>query len=67
MKHWLAQDIVEHRVGLADEIIAILTKTMETLRRDLHKSSTGVSYLKDEDISEELTNDVFPSPLDPRP
>ena len=67
MKHWLAQNIVQHRVSLADEIIAILTKTMETLRRDLHKSSGGVSYLKDEDIREESSNDVFPSTPDPRP
>jgi len=67
MKHWLTMDIVQHRVGLADEIIGILTKTMETLRRDLHKSSGNVSYLKDEDISEEPNDDVFPPTPDPRP
>lgn len=65
MKHWLAQDIVEHRVGLADEVIAILTKTMETLRRDLQKPSSGVSYLKDEMQREDVEPEVFPSPLDP--
>src|SRR4051812_2693571 len=31
MKTWLAADIIQHRTGLADEVIAILTKTMETL------------------------------------
>lgn len=48
MKHWLAVEIIQQRVGRADEIIAILTKTIETLRRDLQKSSGHVSYLKDE-------------------
>lgn len=65
MKHWLAQDIVEHRVGLADEVIAILTKTMETLRRDLQRPSSGVSYLKDEMQRDDVEPEVFPSPLDP--
>lgn len=67
MKHWLAHDVVQHRISLADEIIAILTKTMDTLRRDLHKSSSGVSYLKDETQHDDSLPEVFPSTPDPRP
>src|ERR1041385_7274185 len=37
MKFWLNEDVIRQRVGLADEIISILTKTVETLRRDLQK------------------------------
>jgi four helix bundle protein len=67
MKHWVASDIIQHRTSLADEIIAILTKTMETLRRDLQKPSSNVSYLKDEPIACDMNLDVFPSTPDPRP
>ena len=48
MKHWLAEDVIQHRVGLADEVIAILTKTMETLRRELAKTPGQTSYLQEE-------------------
>lgn len=48
MKHWLGQEVIQNRVALADEIIAILTKTIQTLRSNFHREPTGVSYLKDE-------------------
>jgi len=67
MKHWLANDIVQHRITIADEIIAILTKTIETLRRDLQKAPGKVSYLKDESSAYDMNPDVFPSTPDPRP
>ena len=65
LNHWLAQDIIQHRTSLADEIIAILTKTMDTLRRDLQKSSSNVSYLKDDYSPQSLSDESLP--LDPRP
>ena len=67
MKHWLSEDVIKHRIALADEIIAILTKSMETLRRDLQRSSNGVSYLKEGDSAEWLRDDGLPSTPDPRP
>jgi four helix bundle protein len=67
MKHWLTADIIAHRTSLADEIIGILTKTMDTLRRDLQKSSSNVSYLKDERTTDDIIEDSFPPTLDPRP
>ena len=42
MATWLSPEIVRHRTALADEIIAILTKTMDTLRRDMPKSTASV-------------------------
>lgn len=67
MKHWLTADIIVHRTSLADEIIGILTKTMDTLRRDLQKSSSNVSYLKDEQTTGDMTEDSLLPTLDPRP
>jgi len=32
MKHWLGDDVIRQRVALADEIIGILTATIERLR-----------------------------------
>jgi four helix bundle protein len=61
LKNWLPAEVVQQRVGLADEIIGILTKTIVTLRRDLQKYSTPVSYLKDEMAAGDVSED-FPSP-----
>jgi four helix bundle protein len=33
MKHWLPQDVIKQRVDLLDEIIAILTASIATMRR----------------------------------
>jgi four helix bundle protein len=67
MVTWLSPEIVQHRQALADEVIAILTKTMDTLRRDMPKSTTPVSYLKEENIPQWPVDDDLPSTLDPRP
>lgn len=66
MKHWLAPDVVQHRAALADEIIAILTKTMDTLQRNLQKPSSSTSYLRDEPTPYDVNPEVFPSTLDTR-
>lgn len=34
MKHWLPPETIVHRVRLLDEIIGILTRTIQTLRRE---------------------------------
>ncbi|MFH1499169.1 MAG: four helix bundle protein [Verrucomicrobiota bacterium] len=34
MKHWLSANVIAERVALCDEIIAILTSTIRTLRND---------------------------------
>jgi len=67
MAAWLSPEIVQHRTALADEIIAILTKTMDTLRRDMPKSTTPVSYLKEDYISQWPADDDLSSTPDPRP
>lgn len=67
MKLWLAAGIIAHRTSLADKIIGILTKTMDTLRRDLQKSSSNVSYLKEENSLQWPADDDLPSTPDPRP
>jgi four helix bundle protein len=67
MKPWLSQEIIRHRVSLADEIIAILTATMQTLRRDLQNSSGPPSYLKEDAVTPRPNDDEFPSTLDTRP
>jgi len=67
MKHWLPEDVIQQRKALADEIIAILTKTMDTLRRNMQKMSGSVSYLKEGvENTEGLGDESFPSTLDPR-
>jgi four helix bundle protein len=64
---WLSPEIVRQRTALADEIIAILAKTMDTLRRDMPKSTTPVSCLKEDYISQWPTDDDLSSTPDPRP
>ena|SRR6266446_466266 len=48
MRHWLNQDTVAQRVALADEIIGILTKTIQTLLAQLQQSPTRATYLREE-------------------
>lgn len=67
MKHRLANEIIAHRTALADEIIAILTKTMDTLQRNLQRRSGSTSYLKDEPLPDDMNPEAFPSTPDPRP
>jgi hypothetical protein len=33
MKHWLAQDVINERVALLNEIIGILTSSIKRLRK----------------------------------
>jgi hypothetical protein len=33
MKHWLAQDVINERAALLDEIIGILTGSIQRLRK----------------------------------
>jgi four helix bundle protein len=33
MKHWLDQDVIQHRIKLLDEIIGILTASIGTMRK----------------------------------
>lgn len=65
MKFCLSAEIVQQRVALADEIIGILTKTMDTLRRSLQKPPGPVSCMKEEDRADDESED-FHSP-DTRP
>lgn len=67
MKHWLSPEVVQHRVGLADEIIAILTKTMETLRRESRDSQSQTSCLREEPMPYRTNDGSSPSTLDTPP
>ena len=42
MAHWLGDNLVQQRTALADEIIGILTATIERLRAQQVSSSTGM-------------------------
>ena len=33
LRHWLPPDSIQHRVALCDEIIAILTSSISTMKR----------------------------------
>jgi len=33
MKHWLAEDVIQQRITLLDEIIGILTASIGTMRK----------------------------------
>jgi four helix bundle protein len=33
MKHWLPEDVIEERLKLLDEIIRVLTSSIETMRK----------------------------------
>jgi len=63
MKHWLSIDVIEARLSLTDEIIGILTASIERLRRDLH-SGQGKTAQR---LREEPVLYGGPSTLDPRP
>jgi four helix bundle protein len=67
MAAWSSPEIIQHRQALADEVIAILTKTMAILRSDMPKSTHPVSYLKEENIPQWPADDDLPSTLDPHP
>lgn len=43
MKHWLAEDVVAHRVALCGEIIAILTSSIKRLREETVSSPSNTA------------------------
>lgn len=65
MKHWLNQELVQQRVALADEIIAILTKTIQTLQ--IQQSSRRSSYIRDEPFQPTSSDYIEQFPLDKIP
>lgn len=66
MKHWLPMEIIEQRVGLADQIIGILTRTIGTLQSELQKGSSKASYLRDEAPLYDNDHELPPSEPDTR-
>src|SRR6266404_346340 len=66
LTHWLPPEIIKQRAALADEIIAILTRTIETLQSDLRRTSSMATYLKDEPQIAETDGCSSPSTLDTR-
>ena len=46
MKHWLAQDIVDHRAALCGEVIAILTSSIGRLRADLDNDQMNMAAIR---------------------
>ena len=63
---WLDKCLVQQRVRLADEIIGILTNSIETLRRDLQNAPGKTTYLREETPVYEA-DDCLALPLDPLP
>lgn len=47
LKHWLPADVIAHRVRLLDEIIGILTRTIQTLRREPQTQRTPETVLSE--------------------
>jgi four helix bundle protein len=65
MKHWLPQDVIAARVALADEIIGILTSTIQRLRAEVNSSGNTRPCVREEGAGYGSASD--PSPLAPRP
>ena len=59
MKHWLCEDVVQHRTELLDEIICILTATITTL-------SQQRSGVREDPVDYGLDSGAVPSTLDTR-
>jgi four helix bundle protein len=55
LKHWITPNIIEARVALADEIIGILTATIERLRASMREARSGASYVKEEGSDKNYT------------
>jgi four helix bundle protein len=66
LKHWLPAEIIADRARRLDEIIGILTATIETLRRDLARRQSGPSVVKEDDAAYGGEADVAPSTPDTR-
>jgi len=70
MHHRLQSAAIHHRIGLADEIIGILTKTMVTLQNDVRRAQNKASYLHEDSPGYEIAQEALPplpSTLDPSP
>jgi four helix bundle protein len=48
LKHWLDQGTIQQRVHLADEVIGILTSSIETLRRELQNPPGKTTCVREE-------------------
>ncbi len=57
MKHWLSEDVVQHRTELLDEILGILTATITTL-------SQQRSGVREDPVDYGLDSGPVPSTLD---
>lgn len=64
MKHWLPEDIVAARVALVDEVIGILTASIERLRESLDGGRGQTRVAREELV--EYGSDSAPSTRDPR-
>jgi four helix bundle protein len=49
MHHWLADDVMAQRISLADEIIGILTRTIQRLRSDVHDARAHKQSIREPD------------------
>ena len=70
MKHWLAEDLVKQRIELLDEIIGILTSSIETMKRNGTRVERRVSSENARSQIKELRELMlrfFPSTLDTHP
>ena len=69
MKHWLKEEIVAQRVSFADQIIGILTKSIQTMQREPTRvNTTRVREAPHPEDNEWMppTFDTQPSTHDPR-
>jgi four helix bundle protein len=66
LKHWLDNTTIQQRVQLPDEIIGILTSSIQTLRRELQTAPSKTTYLREEAPAYGSDGPSVP-PLDPRP
>lgn len=65
MHHWLAPQVVQERHALLDEIIGILTASIQRLRSELEAGRRQSSAVRENTSEDGL--DLLPSTLDPRP
>jgi four helix bundle protein len=65
MRHWMPPDVVAARIALADEIIGILTASIERLRTDLSAGQSRTHSVRESGV--EYDWDSTPLPLDPCP
>jgi tRNA(adenine34) deaminase len=69
MKCWLDERLLDERIRLADEVIAILTASIQTLRRDMRGNPGENTSLREDSpaYGSEEPEPPPPSPLPPRP